>query len=372
MAYAEVIDVTRNSVTIKIKDLSSPARDYDNFRIYVGSARESWSSSNSGYTTQGTVYGLNSGTRYYWTAEAKFKGTWYDVDSGYVTTESDPVEISSIDVSYGTTSVNVSGYVYNASNVRVYLCLYGNSYNDYEDYSYISVGGSGSFSTSFRCNPNTKYKVFIRAFGEDGSTDYADYVFTSDSYGKVEKPYVSIIPSITSCTFTWNHKTGATRINIKVYNSYGYNQTFTVASTNESLTISNLSTDTSYHVEAYFDPYTGYETSDTFYTNFKTIQKPTFYWTIPPQQNEVFSITYSDWNKMCGVINSWRTIKNQSTYSFPVVNRGDPIYARDFNKVLQILRQLGCSNVPNDVEPNSPCYASLFRALESCINNLKA
>lgn len=380
MAYADALVEDNGYITIKISGLQYQAKLYDEFKATVNGSSEYWTSRNTNKSTQCNMGSFSPGT-YSWSASACWKGSWTTVGGGSVTVraKSAPVEITYLNYTEYPQDkrIRVEYKLKNCKEAKVYLCFLGNDYNNYEAYDYVK--GTDEVDYEFNCSswfdvtPGKKYKIMIRAFGNDGTTDYDSINYESQGI-KVDTPRLTTQATTSKCTFSWNRPTGATKLILRVYTWSGsYNETKTLDAYNDSpYTWSGLRTGTQYRYEAYYVGYEdgGYINSDTTQNGFETIQKRTFAWSITPVKGNEFSITARDWNNMCGVINSYREIKGLQQYSFTVAEQGHNLTALMFNQVVQILSQMGATGLPNTVSPNQNCEADMFNKLASAINNM--
>lgn len=219
-----------------------------------------------------------------------------------------------------------------------------------------------------------QYKAFAYFSAKSGYTDSSvsgPYWFTTLNFPKVDPPNLTCSPAITSVTITWSPPIGANQLYISLGNATQAQAeiTKTVSASSRTVTITGLYPNCKYNVYAYYTPIDGYLQSVTNSTSFTTSQKPTFYWGVTVSSGSAFSITATEWNRLCAVINQWRQIKGLSTYSFTTAYRGNPLTATMFNEARTALSSM-TSNIPSTAYQGQTCYASEFKKFETAINGL--
>lgn len=219
-----------------------------------------------------------------------------------------------------------------------------------------------------------EYKIFAYFEGGPGYSDsdtFGPVWRTTLNYPQVDPPSLSCSPAITSVTITWSPPIGANELYISLGNATQAQAeiTKTVSASSRSVTITGLYPNCKYNVYSYYKPLDGYLQSVTVSTSFTTSQKPTFYWSTTVTSQGAFNITADDWNKMCNTINTWRSIKNLSPYSFTTASRGNKLTADMFNQARIALSSM-TSNIPNPAYTGQICYASEFKKFETAINGL--
>lgn len=376
-ASVRVIATTEDSMTWKVSSLSYPAEDYDEFEIEVyGGGRttyESWTSSNSSYDTQVTVYDLKPNTRYEGTISAKYNGKWFEVGSDYDYTDEPslpPPTLDGIDIS----NITPTSFYYRIQHTwgnyfEIKVWRYRDNLLVYQrpntNYTYDTVSG---------LEPNTEYKIQCAVFNDNGS-DY-DYEFvTTAKPPQLPNPRVTITPSVNSATFSWSRPTGASILVCTIRDeASGSQRTIEFDAYSSPQTVSGLSPNQRHKVWFRYEPSSSnsdsYSPSDTVEDFFTTVKKPTFNWSVSFSSGTPFNIPASDWNTMCTVINQWRVIKGYSNYSFTTAQRGSPITASMYNQAITALRSITSSGLPSSVSIGDNCVASEFKKFATVINNL--
>lgn len=233
-------------------------------------------------------------------------------------------------------------------------------------YRYVDVSSPGSKKIYYGAKNKTSGKWYCHGYE-------TVYVEDEEPLIKVPMPRLSYTPTKNSCKITWSRPTGASSLCYQVW-PYGGSQPSGFSSVDAysgSVTISNLTPDTTYKVRAYYRTNaSGYEDSDIMYDSsaFTTVSLPTFAWDTTPYTDNPFSVTKRDWDRLQDTIDKRRDYPRAWRYK---ASTGSPLTYSMWNEVITVLNNCSVSGIPPQVSSGDICYASYFRDLATCVNKIK-
>lgn len=342
---------------------------------------------------------------------------WYVADSAYATVEQSGFTIDYMgDISsYGSAYIDsyqilmysytptAAGTLkwYSSGSIDVYGWISRESYCDLDSNGYPTScitsnddgAGNGNFSMSITASANTTYYLYARCYSSSNSgsvTLYADF-----------QPNYSLSSGGTLTSSTYTH--------IGSYNIIRFTYTPTISGTliwNASTgvnTVGWISNSTSWNVDSYGQPYSGYyigsyngDYNGTAFRATATVTAGTTYylyvcgysgsagyvtltaavrpndwsWTSTVAQNSQIKLTAAEWNNFTARINQFRSYKGLSAYSFTTaVKNSTPIEAGICNQARTAIDAIsGHGTLPTALVSGGTLYASFFNGLKNALN----
>lgn len=257
MARIYANNVTSNSMRINVTELTYPAKDYGGFEIVLvkSSTQEyvywnNWTSTNSTYNTWHDIYNsmpspplyqkLTPNTEYKVSVSGKWNGTWYLIDTIYVTTArsklSTPYYVSS-SISSNSITINYS----NVSNANVY---------DIQCTNGITASPYSPSDTFNNLQPNTQYGFRCRARDYNYNyevSDWSGYTYlttsksrpTNWSWNTAERNAFNNHGAVT--TLTWDRWNSFVDKIVEFRNYKGLTEYVTVGGTSYHITNAKVS-----------------------------------------------------------------------------------------------------------------------------------
>lgn len=186
MAYIDFSGVYERGFQVNVYGLENPANKYEQFGLFVAVQNSTihsdyWTSSNSGRSTNRSVSGMSPNTNYRVTVQAKWSGTWYDVDTAYVYT---PGEITEY-------PPDPPSYIRLDSATKTTLSLSWNDVPTAMEY-FVMANGEGHsnvtspYTTLEGLRPDTDYYVCIRSHNVAGASEPTCRTFRT--LGEIDRP----------------------------------------------------------------------------------------------------------------------------------------------------------------------------------------